>query len=363
MRYLFFVGVFVLFAGIAIVQAQQEDCPRIVEESVTQVSDICNPLSRNSACYGSSDVESQTVLQPRPENFFVAPGDRADLVDLTEIHPTPLDFDTGTFGVGVLNVQANIPNTIPGQAVLLLLMGDARLTNEVAVENDEETPFQSFFFLPGTGDSPCYEAEPILTIQTPGNITTTLALNGVETEMSPGTLLTITPDVCTIHRGNIIRRTPEGEIAAVLLANETVDIFISEEDGGINVTNKRGISEREFARGEQVQTALNAIAVANDWEEQYLVPPDEFDEEPVEEEASIEEAAEETALQALEGDCDETHVVTDGETIHAIGERYETSVFGIAEANDLENPRVIFPGQELCIPNVGSGFEALPSGQ
>jgi nucleoid-associated protein YgaU len=37
-------------------------------------------------------------------------------------------------------------------------------------------------------------------------------------------------------------------------------------------------------------------------------------------------------------------------------------VLGIVEANQLANPRVIYPGQTLCIPNVGSGFQALPAG-
>lgn len=375
MRYAFFVGIFFLFAGIIIIQAQDEDCPRIVEESVSQVANLCDSMDRNSACYGASNVESDTVVQPRPDNFFVAPGDQAELLELTEIRPSPLNFDTGTFGIGVLNVQANIPNTVPGQAVLLLVMGDARLTNEVPAESNEETPFQSFYFLPGAGQSPCYEAEPLLTIQTPGNITVTIALNGVETDFSPGTLLTLTADVCTIHRGNIIRRTPEGEIAAVLLANETVDTYIDEETGAIVVTNKRGISEREFVRGEQAQAALNSLAAANGWDEQFIIEPDEFDEEPVKEDDATAEpdgtdadvdidALEEVAAEALGTDvCDETHIVAEGETMHAIAERYQTSVLGIVEANDLDNPRVIFPGQELCIPDVGSGFEPLPAGQ
>ncbi len=45
-----------------------------------------------------------------------------------------------------------------------------------------------------------------------------------------------------------------------------------------------------------------------------------------------------------------------------IAERYDTSVVGIAEFNGLTNPRVIYPGQVLCIPNEGSGFEPLPKG-
>ena len=212
---------FLLLTAV-VVQAQSEDCPSIVEEALAPLGDLCNPLDRNSACYGARTVESTTFVEPRPASFFDAPGERSELAQLREIHPQPLDEDTRSFGVAALNVQANVPNTLPGQSVLFLLMGDARLTNEVSQNSSRETPFQSFYFLPGVGQSNCYEADPMLTIQTPGNIAVTITLNGVETEMSPGTLLTITPSVCTIHRGNIIQRA--GDETAVLLANQTVDI-------------------------------------------------------------------------------------------------------------------------------------------
>jgi LysM repeat protein len=227
-----------------------------------------------------------------------------------------------------------------------MLMGDARLTNE------DDSGFQSFYFLPGiTGANDCYESEPILTIQTPGNITVDIVLNGVDTEMSPGTLLTITSSVCTIHRGNIIQRV-DNETVGGLVANQTVDIRISEEGQviGTNPNNPRNISEREYERGVLVQESLNEVARANGWLEQFIVEPKKFDEEPV--------------LDTTEpSTCDTQHTVANGETLHSIAEHYDTSVVGIVEANNLANPRLIYVGQALCIPNPGSGFEPLPRGQ
>jgi hypothetical protein len=346
----------IMLSVVAIVSAQIGDCEAIVTEALGSVEGLCEGLDRNTACYGSSLVDSETLVDPRPETFFAQPGDKESLTNFTAIQPLPLDTETGDFGVSLLNVLADVPNTVPGQAVLLLLVGDAQLTNESGVGDADESAFQSFYFLPGIGRSPCYEADPTLTIQTPGNITTTLYLNGVQTEMSPGTLLTITDSVCTIHRGNIIRRNSEGEIAAVLLANETVDIFIDDE-GAINVTNKRGISEREYQRGELIQNALNAVAFENDWQAQFLVPPAEFAEEP-----ATDDAESPSMSSAESGDCDTQHTVSSGETLHMIAQRYDTSVTGIADFNELANARVIYPGQVLCIPNQGSGFEALPAG-
>lgn len=359
-KWIISVGV-MLLAGIVVV-AQTGECDAIVQQALAEVDTLCQGIPRNGACYGATMVNSETVVSPRPEGFFEQAGDQEPLPSFTEIRPSPLNPETDEFGVSLLNVQADVPNTVPGQSVLFMLVGDASLTNEVSIGDTEQTAFQSFYFLPGTGQSPCYEAEPMLTIQTPGGISTTLYLNGVETEFSPGTLLTITPSVCTIHRGNIIRTDENGVRSAALLANESVDIFIDDE-GAINVTNKRAISEREYQRGKLVQETLNAIAFANDWQAQFLVEPDGFGEEgesPTEVKTTDETTS--TSSTSTE-DCDTQHTVGSGETLHMIAERYDTSLLGIAEFNGIENPRVIYPGMILCIPDVGSGFEPLPSGQ
>ncbi|GEM_PF-1675736 len=368
----------VLLSGIVIV-AQTGDCEAIVTQALGQVETLCEGLERNGACYGASTVNSETVVSPAPDGFFSQAGDQEPLPSFTQIRPAPLNPETEEFGVSLLNVQANVPNTVPGQSVLFMLVGDAALTNEIEIGDGEQTAFQSFYFLPGIGGSPCYEAEPTLTIQTPGGISTTLILNGVETEFSPGTLLTITDSVCTIHRGNIIRKDENGVRSAALLSNESVDIFI-DDAGAINVTNKRAISQREYERGELIQNTLNAVAFANDWEAQFLTPPDEFGIEPETTDApdttdtsDVDETTDATETDDTAGSSDETadaatddcetqHTVGSGETLHMIAERYDTSLLGIAEFNGIDNPRVIFPGTVLCIPDVGSGFEPLPAG-
>ncbi len=329
------ITILLLILSVVVVQAQDDDCPLIVQEALTAVSDVCNPLDRNSACYGANTVESVTVVQPPPAGFFTLPGDRALLDDLREISPQPLDVTARSFGVAALNVQANVPETLPGQAVLFLLMGDARLTNEVAVDSEEQSAFQSFYFLPRAGRINCYEAEPMLTIQTPGNLAVNVKLNGVDTEMSPGTLLTITPSVCTIHRGSIIQRV--GEETSVLVANQTVDIDIA-SNGQITVNNLRNISEREYQRGLDVQTAVNALALANSWDEQVITPAREFGVEPV------------STPEAEAAVCKQQHTVVYGETLFRIAQRYNTSVQSIVDANGLQNRNVIYAGQVLCIP-------------
>jgi LysM repeat protein len=342
-----FVTLLLLACSIAVVEAQTgEDCPEIVETALASVADLCNLLGRNSACYGASLVDSTPVVQPPPPDFFAAPGDRSELVQFREINPQPLDELTGTFGAAVLNAQANLPNTLPGQGVIFLLMGDARITNEVPENSDDQTAFQSFYFLPGLPKSKCYEAEPMLTIQTPGNVSVTLNFNGAQTEFSPSTLLTITPTVCTIHRGYITR----GEKKTNLLANQTVDIHI-EENGTIVVEGARGISEREYQRGLDIQAALNSLATANDWPEQLiLTPPDHFDAEPVTTSDDNGITPIPVVTATTQPTCRQQYVTDTFDTLGKIAARFGTTVQAIAAANNITNPNVIYAGETLCIP-------------
>lgn len=333
MRWIFTACCLMLFAA-AVVYAQAE-CPAIVDVALSAVGDNCGGMERNSACYGTDDVESTTILNPRPSNFFVQPGDRGILNQFSEIRPTPLNIEEETFGVAVLNVQADIPNTLPGQGVIFMIMGDARLVNEGPPMGSADSAFQSFYFIPGIGTSDCYEGEAMLTIQTPEEVTINITLNGIDLEMAPNTLLTITDTVCTIHRGS----------NNVLEANQSLDLTI-DEAGTLTPLGVRTLSEREYERGVYIQEKLNALAFANGWHEQAVVdPPDEFGTEP--------EAA------APETECEVQHTVSAGETLYSIGRRYNTSLDEIVAANNLANPRLLSVGQVLCIPNPDSGFQGL----
>ncbi len=348
-----FLTIFSLLCTVAIVHAQATECSAVVETALKSVSDVCTPMSRNAACYGAKMVDSVTFDNPRPANFFTNPGDRSDLLKLREIHPQPLNSTDNSFGVALLNIQANVPNTLPGQAVIFMLMGDAKLTNEVPVDSKQQTAFQSFYFLPGPGKKDCYEAEPTLTIQTPGNITVNFMFNGVDTEFSPGTLLTITPSACTIHRGNIIQRVGKDQVA--LLSNQTVDIQIA-SDGKITVNDLRDISQNEYQLGLRLQTTLNKIAVANGWAEQLITPPRAYGEEPGSTTATVTDIPAATVVPTAtvaptgQSTCIAQHTVLRGETLRKIAQQYHVTIQAIVDANKITNPNLIVPGQILCIP-------------
>lgn len=57
-----------------------------------------------------------------------------------------------------------------------------------------------------------------------------------------------------------------------------------------------------------------------------------------------------TAILAQDGDGMRRHTVQAGENLYRIAQQYGTTVFAIAEANNITNPNIIVVGQELIIP-------------
>jgi hypothetical protein len=110
-----------------------------------------------------------------------------------------MDEDAGTWGVAVLQVQANLPDTVPGQNVTMLLFGDVEITD--ASTDAEVNPMQAFYFRSGVGDAPCAEApDSGILIQTPeGAGTIELTVNEVNVTLGSTAYLQAEPeDVFTV---------------------------------------------------------------------------------------------------------------------------------------------------------------------
>lgn len=111
----------------------QDSCSALVTQALRALDNNCVDLTRNSACYGYNQV-SASFSEPVAEDFFAKPSDMASLAMVETIQTTPLDEATQTWGVALMNVQANIPNSLPGQSVVFMLIGDAELENAVSPE-------------------------------------------------------------------------------------------------------------------------------------------------------------------------------------------------------------------------------------
>ncbi|MDX1991461.1 MAG: SH3 domain-containing protein [bacterium] len=138
MRFLSFVIVVVILLSVHVPAAAQipgqATCPAIVEDALEQIDQNCANMGRNSACYGYNLVRSAFFTE-KPEDYFAIPAAQEPLIEFQSIETTPLDIDGETWGVALLNVQANVPGTLPGQGVVFILMGQAGVENAVAPED------------------------------------------------------------------------------------------------------------------------------------------------------------------------------------------------------------------------------------
>lgn len=163
------MSIFTGLLSIAVI-AQGADCPTIVTTALDSLDAVCAETGRNQACYGNVliDLQQQVDTEVVP---FEAPGDTVNLSDVATMKLAPLNVEANTWGVAMMKLQANIPNTNPGQNVTFLMFGDVEIDNAVTEDDSDFTPMQAFYFSSGVGDAGCEEApESGLLIQTPEGV-------------------------------------------------------------------------------------------------------------------------------------------------------------------------------------------------
>ncbi|MBC7813388.1 MAG: SH3 domain-containing protein [Burkholderiales bacterium] len=110
------------------------ECPAMIQTVFAEIDRNCSSLERNSACYGFQQVQA-AFNEEMPDDYFTHPADLAPLSMIDTIQTLPLDPVTSNWGVALMKAQANLPDTVPGQSVVFVLMGDVEVENRVAPEN------------------------------------------------------------------------------------------------------------------------------------------------------------------------------------------------------------------------------------
>ncbi|NWF70061.1 MAG: SH3 domain-containing protein [Chloroflexi bacterium] len=118
-----------LFFGL-VARAQPDDCPAIVEAALQSVSTACSATARNQACYGNLRLNA-TPQDGVTAFTFEQTGDIANVADIHTLQIAALDETLGEWGIALLRLQANFPDTVPGQNITLLAFGDVTLENAV----------------------------------------------------------------------------------------------------------------------------------------------------------------------------------------------------------------------------------------
>ena len=189
------LGLFTLCLSTILVFAQN-DCPAIVQTALDAVDQLCESAGRNQACYGNFLIE--TTAQADASNFsFSQVGDVVDVNQIQSLRLNPMNEEAGTWGVALMRLQANIPDTLPGQNVTFLLFGDVEITtNAGATQAGDLNPMQAFYLRSGIGDAGCAEApENGLLVQTPDGVNeVAFNVNGVDVAMGSTVFFTAQPE-------------------------------------------------------------------------------------------------------------------------------------------------------------------------
>ncbi len=187
----------IIVVGMAQAQPPAEgdaDCPALVETAITAVGEACAGVGRNSVCYGHFNVAALGADET-PLADFAESGDTVRVDDLAALQTAAMNVDEGVWGVALMSLQANIPDTLPGQAVTFVLFGDASLEADPDGGADFAAPMQAFRFSTGIGEPACAEApnDGVL-IQSPEGTTVNFLVNGIEVEIGSTALLDIRQD-------------------------------------------------------------------------------------------------------------------------------------------------------------------------
>lgn len=374
--------------------AQESACEEVVRHALAAIAEQCLGLARDSMCIVSPPVQT----------------DAAALSSVSRIATAGFDGQGQSWGAAVIRLGANLPLTYDGPGVLALLGGDAQIINEVApgavmifgeplstaavsdaslfrlpgiipepigelrqddivlvdawesdgdwlrvvsdgmvawVEADkvqrlqamdalpritigQPYPLRTFSLTTGSAYAECASAEPLVAVQTPSDVPVNLTVNGVDIHV--GSMVSFQQ----AHRGALSLTVHRGAVTTIygqrINAGESAIGILSPAEGGSSSalawSGSLPASEAEQARGERAQAAFNLLARANGWAEEQIVLPT--------------------------GDV--IHIVERGESVYSIARQYQASVAEIIVANPDIDPRHIFAGNELLIPNAGSGF-------
>jgi hypothetical protein len=111
----------------------QGECADIVAQALETTDENCANLGRDQACYGNAQVEAEA--QSWATSFiFGALGDRVDVAAVQTLTLSSLVEDEGLWGVSLMSIQANLPDSQPGQNVTFVVFGQVAVTNAVEVD-------------------------------------------------------------------------------------------------------------------------------------------------------------------------------------------------------------------------------------
>jgi uncharacterized protein YraI len=133
------IGIFLLSINVRV--SAQQDCPTLVQEALAAVGNVCADTGRNEACYGNTHINALAFDNTTLPGFDTA-GDKVNLINVASLETTPLNMKDSSWGVALLALQADLPDTLPGQNVIFVIFGDSQIRAESLPASSVSFPAQ-----------------------------------------------------------------------------------------------------------------------------------------------------------------------------------------------------------------------------
>ena len=150
-------------------------CQALIDRTIQASQNYCNETASNTACYGNNTLRAELV--PNTNRRF---SERGDIIAVNELHrlsASPLNIESDEWGIAVFKVVANLPRSLPGETVTMVVFGNSTLDNRGGTGDSLE----SFYFSSDLGQIVC-EKIPFdgLMITSPDGGGVRFSINGAE---------------------------------------------------------------------------------------------------------------------------------------------------------------------------------------
>lgn len=150
-------------------------CQALIDKAIQASGGYCGETNSNKVCYGNTKIQAELV--PDATERFSERGDIITVNELRRLSASPLKLDTNEWGIAVFKLIANLPRSLPGETITMVVFGNATLEND---SGDSES-LESFYFSSELGQISC-EKVPFdgLMVSSPEGSGIQFMINGAE---------------------------------------------------------------------------------------------------------------------------------------------------------------------------------------
>ena len=154
------------------ISQRNASCQALIDKAIQASGNYCGETSSNNVCYGNTTIKAELV--PDATKRFSERGDIIAVNELRRLSAAPLNLNNNEWGIAVFKVIANLPRSLPGETVTMIVFGNTTLDNQSG-------NLESFYFYSELGQIAC-EAVPFdgLMITSPNGSGVRMNVNGAE---------------------------------------------------------------------------------------------------------------------------------------------------------------------------------------